>query len=71
MKILLFWLSLFGVSCVLGDLISDVTNDVGLSNVEGIIAAYGDFNSDKTTDIFVISNDGKFYYSFLSPIRPR
>ncbi|XP_057291374.1 T-cell immunomodulatory protein-like isoform X1 [Hydractinia symbiolongicarpus] len=56
MKILLFWSSLFGVSCVLCDIISDVTNDVGLSNVEGIIAAYGDFNSDKTTDIFVISN---------------
>ncbi|KAI9092668.1 hypothetical protein DFS34DRAFT_632718 [Phlyctochytrium arcticum] len=29
--------------------------DVGLNNVDGLVAAYGDFDSDKFTDIFVLN----------------
>ncbi|KAG9301641.1 hypothetical protein G9A89_016711 [Geosiphon pyriformis] len=31
--------------------------DVGLTNIEGTVVAFGDFNSDKFTDLFVLSED--------------
>lgn len=38
---------------------SDQTTAVGLSEIEGTIAAYGDFNSDQATDVFIINKDCK------------
>lgn len=38
---------------------SDITKDVFDSVPEGLIAAYGDFNSDELTDVFVIKNNFK------------
>ena len=39
--------------------VTDVTSEINLG-VHGIIAGYGDFNSDQATDVFVITNGGKF-----------
>ena len=38
---------------------SDVTESVGISEVDGYLAAFGDFNGDKQTDLFVVTHDGK------------
>ena len=38
----------------------DVTSKVDLASVDGVLAAFGDFNGDKSTDLFVISKHGKF-----------
>lgn len=44
--------------------LQDVTNDLfGGENV-GKVAAFGDFNSDKQTDVFVI-RDGKWTYIYF------
>ena len=40
--------------------LTDVTSHVGLSNVNGVIAAYCDFDSDRDTDILVIGTKGMF-----------
>jgi len=51
--------------------ISDQTESIGLSGIEGMIAAYGDFNSDQATDVFVINNDCKmclYLYFFLKAL---
>eukprot|EP01094_Clydonella_sp_ATCC50884_P000453 TRINITY_DN1035_c0_g1_i1.p1 TRINITY_DN1035_c0_g1~~TRINITY_DN1035_c0_g1_i1.p1 ORF type:complete len:675 (-),score=195.64 TRINITY_DN1035_c0_g1_i1:406-2430(-) len=37
------------------------TEDVGLNTVNGYVAATGDFNSDKYTDLFVVSASGSGY----------
>ena len=46
--------------------VTDVTSEINLG-VNGIIAGYGDFNSDQATDVFVITNSGRFsnFYVFL------
>ncbi|KAJ1966785.1 hypothetical protein IWQ62_002256, partial [Dispira parvispora] len=31
--------------------------DVGLEQVQGLVAAFGDFNADKSTDLFVLGDD--------------
>lgn len=36
---------------------SDITNQVFGSVKEGIVAAFGDFNSDELTDVFLISDN--------------
>ena len=38
--------------------LSDVTSAV-FGQENGLIAAFGDINADKATDIFVLSDDGK------------
>lgn len=38
---------------------SDITNQVFGSSSDGIIGAFGDFNSDELTDVFVIKNNGR------------
>ncbi|CAH3153719.1 unnamed protein product [Porites lobata] len=38
---------------------SDVTESVGISVVKGYVAAFGDFNGDKETDLFVVTDEGK------------
>ena len=37
----------------------DVTYDVFGVSKYGVVAAFGDFNADKLTDIFVLSDSGK------------
>jgi len=44
--------------------LTEVTDTLFTGVEEGIIAAFGDFNVDKLTDIFVITNGGK---CILSP----
>lgn len=45
--------------CVLAKA-SDITDIVfGSSSSEGIIGAFGDFNSDELTDVFILKNNGK------------
>ncbi|BFZ13054.1 hypothetical protein BsWGS_16093 [Bradybaena similaris] len=61
MKVWTLWLVLFvinniGVNCSLSDATSSVFSDKLHS---GIVAAFGDFNADKATDIFVLSENGK------------
>lgn len=41
---------------------SDVTESVGISAVDGYLAAFGDFNGDKQTDLFVVTDGGKLTY---------
>ena len=59
-----FHLTLFVFTTIVGSLVwctslSDQTNTIGLSDIKGTFAAYGDFNSDQATDVFVISDDCK------------
>lgn len=61
MKVWTLWLVLFvinnvGVNCSLSDATSSVFSGMHHS---GIVAAFGDFNADKATDIFVLSENGK------------
>lgn len=46
--------------------ISDSTTAVNLNGISGIIAAYGDFNGDRYTDIFVIDENCMWLF-FPSP----
>ena len=43
--------------------LTDVTDKLFSDTTGGIIAAFGDFNVDKLTDIFTICNGGKFILS--------
>ncbi|XP_055376922.1 T-cell immunomodulatory protein [Condylostylus longicornis] len=38
---------------------NDITNQVFGKSIEGIIAAFGDFNSDELTDVFILKNNAK------------
>lgn len=38
---------------------SDVSEGIGISAIDGYLAAFGDFNGDKETDLFVVTNGGK------------
>lgn len=38
---------------------SDVSAQVGISRVNGYLAALGDFDGDKNTDLFIVTNGGK------------
>ena len=38
---------------------SDVSDRIGISAIDGYLAAFGDFNADKKTDLFVVTNGGK------------
>lgn len=53
--ILILWLS---YACA-----SDITNLVFGNNRDGMPAAFGDFNSDELTDVFVVR--GKYLYCTL------
>nr|CAG4642400.1 EOG090X03KG [Evadne anonyx] len=46
------------------------TDQVFEGNSEGLIAAFGDFNSDKLTDTFIISQDRKSFSILLSHSKP-
>ena len=58
MKVLSLFLVFLAYHDVLSS-VSDQTSEVGLADIEGVIAGYGDFNSDQATDVFVISKDCK------------
>ena len=45
--------------------LTDVTVDLFHSKTDGIVAAFGDFNADKLTDIFVVDDAGMFWLVFL------
>lgn len=36
----------------------DVTERVGISAINGYLAAFGDFNGDKQTDLFLVTGEG-------------
>ena len=38
--------------------VTDVTSQVGLSNIDGVMAAFCDFDSDRDTDILVLGSKG-------------
>ena len=52
---------LFVLLCktVYGSFLEDITKDVFGDNTHSLVAAYGDFDSDKKTDVFVINGTGK------------
>ena len=54
----LFLLCLLQNEISAADLI-DVTGNLFSSPATGVVAAFGDFNADKLTDIFVIKEDGE------------
>lgn len=39
--------------------LTEVTSETFGNNLNGVIAAFGDFNADKSADIFIITNGGK------------
>lgn len=41
---------------------SDVSEKVGISTINGYLAAFGDFNGDKKTDLFLVTNGGKLQF---------
>ena len=43
---------------VYGEL-KDITLDALGTHTKGLLAAFGDFNADKNSDIFIIGNDGE------------
>lgn len=45
---------------------SDVTESVGISAVDGYLAAFGDFNGDKQTDLFVVTDGGKLTFTYCT-----
>ena len=45
--------------------LSDVTSDLFSGSKNGVVAAFGNFNADKLTDIFVIAEKGKFLLSTI------
>ena len=42
---------------------SDVSERIGISAINGYLAALGDFNGDKNTDLFLVTNGGKLLYT--------
>lgn len=56
-KRLLACLWLFSLSGAI--LASDITNEVFGAVKEGVVAAFGDFNSDELTDVFLIRDNMK------------
>lgn len=47
---------------------SDITNVVFGKELDGMPAAFGDFNSDELTDVFVLSNDGRTVKIMLASV---
>ena len=54
--------------CFCGSVVEDITSSLFQNNENDVIAAFGDFDADKLTDIFVISSDGK--YCFIAQFKP-
>lgn len=54
-----WFFTIFLVFALKGSHASDITNQVFGIDKEGIVAAFGDFNSDELTDVFLITNNMK------------
>lgn len=54
---LFFIQTVFEVHCSLSDVTSEVFSN---AHTTGILAAFGDLNADKATDIFVLSENGTY-----------
>lgn len=52
------WQFLGSLQLLLALRFSPVTQEVGLSNIFGRIAAFADFNADKVTDVLVLNSTG-------------
>ena len=52
------WQFLGSLQLLLALRFSPVTQEVGLSNIVGRIAAFADFNADKVTDVLVLNSIG-------------
>ena len=52
------WQFLGSLQLLLALRFSSVTQEVGLSNIVGRIAAFADFNADKVTDVLVLNSTG-------------
>ena len=50
---------IFMFPCCAATSVHDITASAFGTIVNGKLAAFGDFNADKHTDIFTLSNDGK------------
>ncbi|XP_011500663.1 PREDICTED: T-cell immunomodulatory protein [Ceratosolen solmsi marchali] len=66
MKLLIFF-GLLDALVALG-LCSDITTAVFGKELDGMPAAFGDFNSDELTDVFVLSKDGKTVQILLASV---
>lgn len=44
---------------IVGLLASDITSNAFGNIVDGVVSAFGDFNSDELTDVFITSNNGR------------
>ena len=44
---------------------SDVSERIGVSAINGYLAALGDFNGDKKTDLFLVTNGSKLLYTVM------
>ena len=51
--------------------LTDVTVDLFHAQAGGIVAAFGDFNADKLTDIFVLNDAGMYGYRVKAPVLGR
>ena len=52
------WQFLGSLQLLLALRFSPVTQEIGLSNIVGRIAAFADFNADKVTDVLVLNSTG-------------
>ena len=58
MKVSTFWQLLGSIQLVFTLRFSPVTQNVGLGDISGRIAAFADFNADKVTDILMLNSAG-------------
>lgn len=66
MKLLLIFVSFNALVAL--SLSSDITNAVFGKELDGMPAAFGDFNSDELTDVFVLSKDGRTVKIMLASV---
>ena len=55
--LILYFVSFFDATNGAGS-VTDITSSVGLANVDGVVAVFCDFDSDRDTDILVITTSG-------------
>ena len=64
--ILLVYFNVIKVGVNGGGSVTDVTSPIGLNNVDGVMAVFCDFDSDRDTDILVIRTTGDFDFNGLN-----
>lgn len=60
------WYIIFGLCIISTVNSSDITNLVFGQLTDGMPAAFGDFNSDELTDVFVLRDNGRTVEIFLA-----